>query len=137
MGVDPATNYPLGSRRPDLVATSTGVPFEALTFAAARSGSVATEDLRVTAATLERQAEIARSAGRAQLADNLVRAAELVGVPDDELLAIYTALRPGRSTGDELEAAAAALDGHRATRTARFVREAAAAYAERGLLRVR
>ena len=55
-------------------------------------------------------------------------------MPDDELLAIYTALRPGRSSPDELEAWAARLDELGAPRTAAFVREAAAAYVERGLL---
>ena len=56
-------------------------------------------------------------------------------MPDDELLAIYTALRPGRSTAEELEAAAARLDGVGRPATAAFVREAAAVYAERSLLR--
>ena len=75
----------------------------------------------------------ARPAAR-PLADNLERAAELAGVPDDQLLEIYTALRPGRSTAAELEAWAERLDGWGAQQTAAFVREAAAAYAERGLL---
>jgi len=54
-------------------------------------------------------------------------------VPDDELLEIYTALRPGRSKPDELEAWAVRLDGLGARRTASFVREAATVYVERGL----
>ena len=135
MEFDPATSYPLGSRRPDLVETPSGAPFESLTFAAAQAGTVAAGDLRATSGTLLRQAEIARAHGRSQLAENLARASELVDVPDDELLAIYTALRPGRSTAAELEAAATQLDGYGAARTAAFVREAAAAYAERSLLR--
>jgi propanediol dehydratase small subunit len=65
-----------------------------------------------------------------------MRAAELAQVPDDELLAIYTALRPHRSTARELEAWAVRLDGWGARATAAFVREAAAAYVERGLLAV-
>ena len=55
-------------------------------------------------------------------------------VPDDELLEIYTALRPGRSTPAELEAWAARLDDLGALRTASFVREAAAVYVERRLV---
>jgi propanediol dehydratase small subunit len=55
-------------------------------------------------------------------------------VPDELLLEIYTALRPRRATADELEAWAERLDAHEAPATAAFVREAAAAYAERGLL---
>jgi len=54
-------------------------------------------------------------------------------VPDEELLEIYTALRPGRSTRGELEGCARRLDELGATRTAAFVREAAAVYADRGL----
>jgi propanediol dehydratase small subunit len=90
--------------------------------------------MRATAETLRLQAEVARAAGRAQLADNLERAAELTSVPDDELLAVYTALRPGRSTAAELESWARALDGYGAAKTAAFVREAASAYVERGLV---
>ena len=134
MSFDPVTDYPLGSRRPDLVRTPTGRPLDDVTLAAAREGKLAVADTRATAETLGRQAEVARAAGREQLATNLERAAELTGVDDDELLAIYTALRPGRSTADELETWAARLDELGAPRNAAFVREAAAVYVERGLL---
>ena len=134
MSFDPVTDYPLGSRRPDLVRTPTGRPLDEVTLAAAREGKLAVADTRATAETLGRQAEVARAAGREQLAANLERAAELTGVDDDELLAIYTALRPGRSTADELESWAARLDEVGAPRNAAFVREAAAVYVERGLL---
>ena len=134
MSFDPVTDYPLGSRRPDLVRTSTGHPLDEVTLAAARDGKLAVADTRATAETLGRQAEVARAAGREQLATNLERAAELTGVDDDELLAIYTALRPGRSTEDELETWAARLDELGAPRNAAFVREAAVVYVERGLL---
>ena len=134
MSFDPVTDYPLGSRRPDLVRTPTGRPLDEVTLAAAREGKLAVADTRATSETLGRQAEVARAAGRAQLAANLERAAELTGVDDDELLAIYTALRPGRSTADELETWAARLDELGASRNAAFVREAAAVYVERGLL---
>jgi propanediol dehydratase small subunit len=134
MSFDPVTDYPLGSRRPDLVRTPTGRPLDEVTLAAAREGKLAVADTRATAETLGRQAEVARAAGREQLAANLERAAELTGVDDDELLAIYTALRPGRSTADELETWAARLDGLGAPRNAAFVREAAAVYVQRGLL---
>ncbi len=80
------------------------------------------------------QAEVARAAGRGALAENLERAAELAGVPDDLLLAVYTALRPRRATAAELEEWAARLESHGASGTADFVREAAIAYSERGLL---
>jgi propanediol dehydratase small subunit len=131
--LDPVTDYPLGARRPDLVRTPSGLGLDAVTLAAARSGELAADDVRATAATLALQADVARGAGRPQLADGLERAAELAGVPDEELLEIYTALRPGRSTTDELEAWAIRLDELGATRTAAFVREAAVVYEARGL----
>ena len=103
MTFDPSADYPLGSRRPDLVETPSGLALDEVTLEAARAGALVADDIRATPATLRRQAEVARASGRRQLADNLDRAAELAGVPDDQLLEIYTALRPGRSTAAELE----------------------------------
>jgi propanediol dehydratase small subunit len=86
--------------------------------------------------TLRRQSEVAFAAGRTQLADNLARAAELASVPSATILEIYTALRPHRSTAEELEAWAERLQSElEAPLCAGFVREAAEACAERGLLR--
>lgn len=130
----PVTDYPLGTRRPELVTTPSGLPLDAVTLSAARDGTLDASDLRATSVTLELQADIARAAGRAQLADGLARAAELAAVPDEALLAIYTALRPGRSTAAELEAWAVRLDELEAPRSAAFVREAVAVYRERGLV---
>jgi propanediol dehydratase small subunit len=132
--MDPSTEYPLGTRRPDLVTTPAGHRLDEITLEAARAGMLGGGEIRATPETLRRQAEVARASGRAPLAANLERAAELAGVPDDELLAIYTALRPHRSTGAELEGFAARLDELGAAATAAFVREARAAYEERGLL---
>lgn len=136
MAFDPRADYPLGARRPDLVETPSGLGLDQVTLDAARSGLLVADDVRATPATLRRQAEVARAAGRAQLADTLERAAELASVPDEELLEIYIALRPGRSTADQLEEWAVRLEGWDAHETAAFVREAAAAYADRGLLHV-
>jgi propanediol dehydratase small subunit len=127
-------DYPLGTRRPDAVATPRGLPLADVTLVSARAGRLAAEDLRATPQTLRSQAAVARAAGRSQLADNLERAAELAALPDEELLEIYTAMRPGRSTAAELEVWATRLDKLGAQRTAAFVREASAAYSERGLL---
>ena len=134
MAFDPSSDYPLGTRRPDLVSTPGGVPLDRVTLDTLRAGELAAGDMRATPATLRMQADIARVAGRTQLAENLARAAELAAVPDELLLDVYTALRPRRATAAELEGWAADLDGHGAATTAAFVREAAAAYAERGLL---
>ncbi len=71
-----------------------------------------------------------------QLAANLRRAAELVAVPNDKLLEIYEALRPGRSTHDELLALSRWLaEVYGAAETAALVAEAAEAYQDRGALR--
>ncbi len=135
MGFDPASDYPLGSRRPDLVRTPSGLAPDELTLEAARAGRFGPDELRATPETLRRQSEVALAAGRTQLADNLARAAELADVPPETILEIYTALRPHRSTADELEAWATRLETELgAPLTAGFLREAATAYSERDLL---
>lgn len=134
MAFDPTKDYPLGTRRPDLVTTTAGVSVDDITLDAARAGRIVAPDLRATPETLRLQAEVAAAQGRTQLAENLDRAAELAAVPDDVLLDVYTALRPGRATAGELELWALRLEEFEAEKTAAFVREAAAAYAERGLL---
>jgi propanediol dehydratase small subunit len=136
MGFDPVSDYPLGARRPDLVRTASGLGLDELTLDAVRNGTVAPEDLRATPETLRRQSAVALAAGRTQLADNLARAAELAGLPSETILEIYTALRPHRSTAAELDGWAKRLEEEfAAPLSAAFVREAAAACAERGLLR--
>jgi len=134
MAFDPTSDYPLGTRRPDLVSTPGGIPLGDVTLDALRAGELAADEMRATPETLRMQAEVALAAGRTQLAESFERAAELAAVPDELLLEIYTALRPRRATGPELEEWASRLDVHAASKTAAFVREAAAAYTERGLL---
>jgi propanediol dehydratase small subunit len=132
---DPTADYPLGSQRPDLVRTPGGLGLEELTLDALRSGRLDASEMRATAETLELQAQVALAAGRVQLAANLERAAELTGVPDEVILEVYTALRPHRSTADELESWAERLEREfQATKTAAYVREARAVYAKRNLL---
>jgi propanediol dehydratase small subunit len=132
---DPRSDYPLGSRRPDLVATPGGLALDAVTLASVRSGALSGDELRATPETLRRQAEVARAARRDQLAANLERAAELATIPADVILDAYTALRPHRSTAPDLDGWAERLEReYGAPRCAEFVREARAAYAERGLL---
>jgi len=135
MGFDPVYDYPLGSRRPDLVRTASGLGLDEITLDAVLAGEIVPEDVRATPETLRHQSAVARAAGRSPLADNLARAAELAGVPGETILEIYTALRPHRSTAAELDAWAARLEEeYVAPLSAAFVREAAATYAERGLL---
>jgi propanediol dehydratase small subunit len=112
-----------------------GKPLEELTLDAAAGGDLSPADLRVHPDTLRRQARVAEQHGNPQLGENLRRAAELTALADDDVLAIYEALRPGRSTDTELEGLAARLETQAAPLNAALVREAAAAYAGRGLLR--
>ena len=134
MAFDPTSDYPLGTRRPDLVSTPGGIPLEDVTLDALRAGELGADEMRATPETLRMQAEVALAAGRTQLAESFERAAELAAVPDELLLQVYTALRPRRATALELEEWASRLDAHEAPKTAGFVREAAAAYAARRLL---
>ena len=135
MAFDPIADYPLGTQRPDLVRTPGGLGLDELTLDALRSGRLDASEMRATSETLELQAQVARAAGRAQLAANLQRAAELTGVPDEVILEVYTALRPHRSTAAELESWADRLErDFEAKMTAAFVREARAVYAKRNLL---
>ena len=135
MAFDPIADYPLGTQRPDLVRTPGGLGLDELTLDALRSGRLEAAEMRATGQTLELQAQVALAAGRAQLAANLRRAAELTGVPDEVILEVYTALRPHRSTADELESWAGRLErDFQAVATAAFVREARVVYEQRNLL---
>jgi propanediol dehydratase small subunit len=132
---DPIADYPLGTQRPDLVRTPGGLGLHELTLDALRSGRLEASEMRATGETLELQAQVALAAGRGQLAANLRRAAELTGVPDEVILEVYTALRPHRSTADELESWADRLEkDFQAVATAAFVREARVVYEQRNLL---
>ncbi len=104
-----------------------------VTVEAMRTGEVGVADLRIHPDTLERQADIAEQHANPQLADNLRRAAELTRLPDEEVLGIYEALRPGRSTPAELTALARSLAARGLPRCAALVAEAADVYARRGL----
>ena len=135
---DPSADYPLGSERPDLVATPSGLSLDDITRDSLGRGRLVPDDIRATPETLLRQAEVSREAGREPLAANLVRAAELAGVPAETILEIYTALRPHRSTTEQLERWARRLETEfSAPLSGAFVREAATVYAERGLLGAR
>ena len=110
-----------------------GKPVENLTVEAVRAGEVGVADLRIHPDTLERQAVVAEEHASPQLAENLRRAAELTRIADNEVLAIYEALRPGRSTPAELTALAASLAERGLPSCAALVTEAADVYARRGL----
>ena len=123
--------YPLGTERRGEVRTPGGLSLDDLDLHDER---VTRAELRATPETLRLQAEIAEEAGRRELGANLRRAAELAAVPEDVVLEIYTALRPRRSTSEELEAWAVRLEQDGAPLTAEFVREARDVYVARKLL---
>jgi propanediol dehydratase small subunit len=110
-----------------------GKPVDRLTVEAVRAGEIDVADLRIHPETLERQAVVAQEHGNPQLAENLRRAAELTRLPDDEVLAVYDALRPGRSTPAQLSALADSLAARGLPRCAALLIEAADVYARRGL----
>lgn len=105
------------------------------TVAAAVDGKLDLSDLRMDPAALAHQAVIAEEHGNPQLAENFLRAAELAIIDDEEVMGLYEALRPHRSTAEELAALHTSLETRGATRCAELVRQAAAVYARRGLLR--
>ena len=104
-----------------------------LTVDAAVGGQLTRADLRMSRTALEHQASLAEADGNPQLGANLRRAAEIVDLPDEEVLAIYEALRPSRSTATELGRLARGLDDRGAVLCAALVREASDAYVRRGL----
>ncbi len=110
-----------------------GRPVGELTLEAVRRGEISLPDLRIHPGSLEHQARWREEHGNPQLAENLRRAAELTALGDDEVLAIYEALRPGRSTAAQLTTLAASLDGRGLPRCAALLTEAAEIYARRGL----
>ena len=92
------------------------------------------DDARIHPDALRRQAEVAESHGNPRLGENLRRAAELTALSDAELLDVYEALRPRRSTRPRLEAIASRLESAGAVLCAALVREAAEVYDRRGIL---
>jgi propanediol dehydratase small subunit len=105
------------------------------TVEAAVDGKLQLSDLRMDPAALAHQAVVAEENGNPQLAENFLRAAELATIDDEEVMSLYEALRPNRSTPDELEALRVSLETRGASRCAELVRQAAVVYARRGLMR--
>ena len=118
------------------VSTFSGRTVNELCIEEVLAGNLTIEDFRISAKTLRRQAEAAESAGYGQFAENLRRAAELTGIPNEQVLEIYNALRPGRTNHGHLMAWADRLESdYEAPLTAALVREAADVYLARGMLK--
>ncbi|WP_019152640.1 diol dehydratase small subunit [Robertmurraya massiliosenegalensis] len=134
--VDAKKDYPLGEKRPELIKTPTNKSLDQITLQGVIDGVVTPEDVRIAPETLELQAQVAESMGRKPLAQNFRRAAELIAVPDGRILEIYNALRPYRSTKEELLAIAEELEQKfNAKMNAKLVREAAEVYEKRDRLK--
>jgi propanediol dehydratase small subunit len=129
-------HYPLMDNEADHLHAFSGRRLSQITLNSITESDLSAADLRIHADTLRAQAEIARGAGYEQLAANLLRAAELTIVPNEELLQMYDRLRPGRASWEQLMTLAERLENtYQANENARFVREAAEAYKLRGFLR--
>ena len=134
--LDAKKDYPLARKRPDLVRSQTGLAVDEITLEKATSGKLTFDDVRIRPETLEYQAQICESAGRPHLAKNLRRAAEMTRIPDARVLEIYNALRPYRSTKQELLEFASELENkYQAKICAGFVREAVQVYEKRGRIK--
>ena len=128
--------YPLGENSRDAISSASGRRLSEITLEAVAGGELTSADLQIRAETLRAQAHVAKQAGYAQLSENLLRAAELTVVPNDELLRMYETLRPGRASFAEMVAMAERLENtYSAIQNAKLVREAADVYLARGLVR--
>ena len=132
-------DYPIAETQPSKVKGKRGIALSELTMDAVLEGRVALEDLQITPEALLKQAEIAKSVGRATLSDNFERAAEMNKLPNSEVMEIYELLRPGRagSKSTLLEAAEKIRSRYSAEGLAEFIEEAAEFYDKRGLFKKR
>ncbi len=128
--------YPLGQHHAHEIRSHTGVALEQFTLEAVAAGKIGPGDATIHRETLEKQARIAEASGYPELAANLKRAAELTDIPNQRILEIYEALRPRRRTYFQLLALSQEIAGmYGADATARYIREAADAYRDTGLLK--
>ena len=132
-------DYPIAETQPSRVKGKRGIALSELTMDAVLEGRVALEDLQITPEALLKQAEIAKSVGRATLSGNFERAAEMNKLPNSEVMEIYELLRPGRagSKSTLLEAAQKIRSRYSAEGLAEFIEEAAEFYDKRGLFKKR
>ena len=112
-----------------------GIDANEITIENIRRGETTLDDVRIHPDTLEHQAQVADGKDNPQLAANFRRAAELTRLTDEEVLQLYEALRPNRSTAQELHAIAEDLASRGAQINAELFRQAAVVYARRGLVK--
>ena len=112
-----------------------GIDADEISVEAIQRGDITLDDVRIHPDSLKYQAQVAESAGNPQLAENFLRAAELTGLADEEVLALYEALRPNRSSAQQLLEIAVNLKSKGAHKNAELFSQAADVYARRGLLK--
>lgn len=118
--------YPLYEHAREKLKLPSGRPLTHLSLESLQAEKITSEDLGIHAVTLRNQSQIAEQEGFPQVAENLLRAAELTRIPDQKLLEIYEALRPGRCSRVELEQLAFEVqETYTAPLNAAFIREAA------------
>ncbi|MDK2933691.1 MAG: propanediol dehydratase small subunit [Clostridiales bacterium] len=128
--------YPLSEKIPEHIKSKTGKRLNDITLNNVLNGDITSEDIKISKETLLLQAEVARSNGRPQIAKNLIRAAELTDVPDDEILKIYDLLRPYRATEQELfEISNRLRNQYGAEVCADFILETISVYKKRNILK--
>ena len=116
--------------------TFSGRSIDELSIQGILSGDLTAEDFRIHGETLNHQARVSEEAGYAQLAENLRIAAELTHMSNEEILDIYNTLRPRRTSYKEMIDMADRLENEKkAPLTASLVREAAAVYLKRGIVK--
>ncbi len=129
-------DYPLYEKRPELIKTSTGKSVDDINIDNILSGAINPGDCRISAETLEYQAQIEESVGNPQIAANFRRAAEMTRIPDNRILEIYNCMRPHVSTKQELLDIANELETqYEAHINAELLRETATVYEARKMFR--
>ena len=129
--------FPIGEHHRADVRAKSGRQLDELTLKDVLAGNAAADDLSASAETLMLQAQFAREAGYEEVASNLIRAAEMTRIPNEEILEIYEALRPGRSTYYQLLSLCQRISSmYGAEHTGAYIREAAEVYRDTGLLKM-
>lgn len=129
--------YPLKEKHPHVIKSMTGKHLADFTLEAVVAGDIQADDIRISKEVLILQAEVARQQGKIQLAENFIRASELIAVPDDEILDMYNMLRPYRGTQSDFETLSKKLrQVYQAHVCAELVDETLNVYKKRDLLKM-
>ena len=115
-------DYPIAKKHPEWIDLGQGRDLSHITMDNVMAGHITMDDLKISPSILKAQGQIAKAGGRDQIELNFSRAAEMTKVSDKRLLEMYNALRPYRSSKQELLDIASELDGLGAPICANFVR---------------